>query len=335
MSPRALRATVVAALMAVLAPSDAQAQSRARPPIVRSTAPPQSTGDRERQPSAEDEKFVGTVRSKDGTIIAFEQSGAGPVVILVTGALSTRAGNARLAALLAPHFTVINYDRRGRGGSGDTQPYAVDREIEDIEALIVHAGETAFVFGSSSGAALALEATNKLPAKITRQALFEPPFIVDDSRPPVPEDFVSRVSELASTGHRGDAVEYFMTQAVGVPAEAVSQMRQSPMWAGMERVAHTLAYDGAIMGDTQSGRPLPESRWATVAVPTLVLDGEMSDAFLRNGAQALARVLPNAQLRTLPGQDHSVVFTAPQAIAPVLVEFFQSGKNAGKPLSSP
>jgi pimeloyl-ACP methyl ester carboxylesterase len=143
------------------------------------------------------------VRSKDGTTIAFDQSGQGPAIILVAAALSNRLVTTQLAALLAPHFTVINYDRRGRGDSGDTQPYAVEREIEDIEALIDEAGGSAFVFGHSSGAVLALEATGKLPTRIKKQALYEPPFIVDDSRPPVPEDFATHVAELVSAGAAG------------------------------------------------------------------------------------------------------------------------------------
>lgn len=322
MSPPVRRATVAAAL-AALASTVASAQMRLSP-IRQGTSGPAAA------PTAP-QATLGNVRSKDGTSIAFERSGAGEVVILVSGALSTRAGNARLAALLAPHLTVINYDRRGRGQSGDTQPYAVDREIEDIEALIDHAGGSAFLFGSSSGAALALEATGKLPAKVTKAALFEPPFIVDESRPPVPADFVAHVNELVSADRRGDAVEYFMTQAVGVPTEAVARMRQSPMWPGMERTAHTLAYDGAIMGVTQAGKPLPAGRWASATVPALVIEGEMSAQWLRNAAQALAAALPNARLRTLQGQDHSVVFRAPQAIAPVLVEFFRPGQE---PLAS-
>lgn len=273
-----------------------------------------------RQPSKE--RIVKSVTSKDGTAIAYEQSGEGPVVILVAGALSGRSSGTRLAALLAPHFTVINYDRRGRGDSGDTQPYAVEREVEDIEALIDEAGGSAFVFGSSSGAVLALEAASKLPAKVKKAALFEPPFVVVDSRPRVPADFVKHVTELVSSGRRSQAVEYFMIDAVGVPAEFVAQMKQAPMWPGMEKLAHTLAYDGAVMGDTQAGKPLPARRWASATMPVLVMDGGNSDAWLQHSAQALADILPNAKYRTLEGQDHSAAFTAPQVFVPVLVEFF-------------
>ena len=262
-----------------------------------------------------------TVQSKDGTTIAYQRSGNGPLLIVVDPALSTRADAPQLAALLAQNFTVINYDRRGRGDSGDTQPYAVEREVEDIEALIDAAGGPVYIFGSSSGAALALEAASRLPAKISKAVLFEPPFIVDDSRPRVPEDYPARVAELVAAGRRGDAVELFMGKAIGVPEEMLGYMKQDPSWAAMEATAHTLTYDGQIMGDTQAGKPLPADRWATATADTLVIDGELSEPFLRNAAQAAADVLPNAQRRTLAGHDHSAVFTAPEALVPMLVEF--------------
>src|SRR5947207_11784535 len=169
------------------------------------------------------------VISRDGTAIAFDQSGQGPALILVAGATATRLAEVSLAAALAPHFTVFAYDRRGRGESGDTAPYAVEREVEDIEALINEAGGSAFVFGHSSGAVLALDAARVLPTKITKLALYEPPFIVDASRPPMPEDFASHLSELVASGGRGDAVAYWQAQ-LGIPAEAIAHMRQSPMW---------------------------------------------------------------------------------------------------------
>ena len=158
------------------------------------------------------------VISKDGTPIAFDQSGQGPALILVAGATATRLAEASLAAVLAPHFTVFAYDRRGRGESGDTVPYAVEREVEDIDALINEAGGSAFVFGHSSGAVLALEAARLLPTKITRLALYEPPFIIDDSRPPAPRNYAAHLRELVSSGRRGEAVEYFMRE-VGAPAK--------------------------------------------------------------------------------------------------------------------
>ena len=264
------------------------------------------------------------VLSKDGTPIAFDQSGQGPTLILVTGAMARRSDAASLAAHLSPHFTVFAYDRRGRGESGDTAPYAVEREVEDLDALISEAGGSAFVFGHSSGAVLALEAARLLPTKIAKLAVYEPPFIIDDSRPPAPQDYAQHLMELVSSGRRGEAVEYFMTE-VGSPAEVVAQMRQSPMWPGFEAVAHTLAYDITIIGDTQRGDPLPLRKWASVTVPTLVMDGtvflgrEEGHVFLRHGAQELATILPDAQRRTLEGQDHG---PADDVLVPALKEFF-------------
>jgi pimeloyl-ACP methyl ester carboxylesterase len=266
---------------------------------------------------------MGNVVSRDGTRIAFDRAGEGPAVILVAGALGDRSHPmfAHLAALLAPRFTVFNYNRRGRGESGDTPPYAVEREVEDIAALIAEAGGSASLYGISSGAVLALEAASALPAKVTKLALYEPPFILDDSRAPMPADYVAQINEFVATGRRGDAVALFMTH-VGVPAEMLEQMRTAPMWAGMERVAHTLAYDGIIMGDTQSGKPLRAevvARWAAATMPTLVVAGGESEAFFHDAARALVDILPHATYRALAGQDHAV---AADALAPVLIEFF-------------
>jgi pimeloyl-ACP methyl ester carboxylesterase len=264
------------------------------------------------------------VISKDGTPIAFDQSGQGPALILVAGATATRLAEASLAAALAPHFTVFAYDRRGRGNSGDTPPYAVEREVEDLDALIIEAGGSAFVFGHSSGAVLALEAARLLPTRIRKLALYEPPFIIDDSRPPAPRDYAPHLMDLVASGRRGEAVEYFMTE-VGASADMVAQMRQSPMWPGLEAVAPTLAYDVTIMGDTQSGDPSPLRKWATVRVPTLVMDGTVflgraeNHVFLRHAAQELASVLPDAQYRTLEGQDHG---PADDVLVPALRAFF-------------
>ena len=259
------------------------------------------------------------VISKDGTPIAFDQSGQGPAVILVASATATRLAEASLAATLAPHFTVFAYDRRGRGESGDTAPYAVEREVEDLEALINEAGGSAFVFGHSSGGVLALEAARLLPGKIEKLALYEPPFIIDDSRPPVPQDYVPHLNELIAAGRRGEAVEYFLTDAMLVPAEMVAQMRNTPMWPQIEAVAHTIPYDGTIMGDTMSGNPSTLRKWASVTVPTLVMVGGASPAFFHNGTQTLVGILPNAKSRTLAGQDHG---PADEVLAPALKEFF-------------
>lgn len=273
-----------------------------------------------------------TVTSRDGTTIGFDRLGAGPALILVAGALGTRAHPmfADLAAALTSGFTVINYDRRGRGDSGDRQPYAVAREVEDIAALIDAAGGAAGLFGISSGAVLALEAASALPGRVAALAMYEPPFIVDGSRPPLPVDYVARLTAAVAAGRPGDAVAIFMTDAIGIPAEYVAAMRaappptagsgmQPPPWAEMVAVAHTLAYDGQIMGDTMRGQPLATARWSGATMPALVLTGGNSAAFFHTGARALVAGLPNARHELLPGQDHAV---APAALAPVLRAFF-------------
>ncbi len=265
-----------------------------------------------------------TVTSRDGTRIAFDQSGQGPALILVSGASSTRADAAPVAAALTPYFTVFAYDRRARGDSGDTRPYAVEREVEDLEALIDEAGGSSFLFGHSSGAVLALEAARLLPDKITKLALYEPPFVIDDTHAPAPEDFAERLEDLVASGRRGDAVEMFMT-FVGMPAEMVAQMRQSPMWPHMESVAQSLVYDATVMGDTERGDPSPLRQWETTTAPTLVMDGALfmgrpePHAFMRHGADEIASVLPNAQRLTLDGQDHG---PSNEALVPALREFF-------------
>ncbi|HYA99495.1 MAG TPA: alpha/beta hydrolase [Ktedonobacteraceae bacterium] len=261
-----------------------------------------------------------TVISKDGTSIAFDQSGQGPVIILVAPATATRLAQASLAATLAPQFTVFAYDRRGRGDSGDTAPYAVEREVEDIDALITEAGGSAFVFGHSSGAVLGLEASQLLGGRIKKLAMYEPPFIIDNSRPHVPQDYLPHLNKLIAEGRLSEVVEYFMTDMMLMPAEMVVQMRSMPMWPQLEAVAHTIPYDGIIMGDTMSGNPATLKKWTTVNTPTLVMVGGASPAFFHNGAQALIDILPNAKLRVLVGQDHG---PADDILAPVLAEFFK------------
>lgn len=253
--------------------------------------------------------------SKDGTSIAFDRLGGGPPVILVCGGSVDRMSNAALAELLAQHFTVLNYDRRGRGDSGDSPPYAVEREIEDIQALAEAAGGTAFLYGASSGAALALEAAHALPGTIAKLALWEPPYI-PAGFPRPPADTAKVFADLVAQGRRGDAAEFFMAKVVGLPPEFVEQARSSPWWPAQEAIAHTLAYDATVMGDYI----LPAKRAAAVAAPTVVIAGEASFPFMVATAQALADAMPNAQLRTLARQPHNV---DPAVLAPVLVEFFE------------
>jgi pimeloyl-ACP methyl ester carboxylesterase len=262
-----------------------------------------------------------TATSRDGTRVAYDELGEGPPLVLVGGAFNTRTfgPNGGLAPLLAERFTVINYDRRGRGDSTDTAPYTVEREIEDIEALIEEAGGSAHVFGISSGAALALEAANRGLA-IDKLALYEAPFVVDDSRAPVPEDYLKRLEGLVSSDRRGDAIRLFMRQGVGIPAVFVAMMRIMPAWSKLKAVAPTVIYDAVIVDDYQKGRPLPSDRWTSVTMPTLVAVGGKSPDWMRNAMRALADVLPNARHSTLEGQTHIV---KPEALAPVLVEFFE------------
>jgi pimeloyl-ACP methyl ester carboxylesterase len=264
------------------------------------------------------------VISKDSTPIAFEKAGQGPVVILVAAALSDRSDTKKLAALLAEHFTVINYDRRGRGESGDNLSYAVEREIEDIETLINEAGGSAFVFGSSSGAVLALEAANRLNGKIKKQVLYEPPLIVDDSQPPVSGNLRKQIAELISANRRNEAVKLFFSKAMSIPAIGVFMMRFMPGWSKMRDMAHTTTYDLAILEGTQEGKPLSPGRWASVQLPTLVLTGEKSEAFFHSGARALVGILPHARHKILKGQHHGSVVTAPEVLADEMLEFYRA-----------
>jgi pimeloyl-ACP methyl ester carboxylesterase len=254
-----------------------------------------------------------TVTSKDGTRIAFDRMGEGPPVVLVCGGSVDRMADAPLAEQLASDFTVFNYDRRGRGDSGDTQPYAVEREVEDIEAVIDAAGGSANLWGSSSGAVLALIAA-EAGLQITRLALWEPPFVPDEFPRP-PEDQVAQYETMVAEGRRGDAVEYFMSKVVGMPPEFVAGARNRPFWPAQEALAHTLAYDARIMGDYK----VPRERAASVKVPTLVIAGGADFPWMRDTARALADALPDGQAKILEGQGHNF---DPSVLAPALKEFF-------------
>lgn len=267
-----------------------------------------------------------TITSKDGTQIAYDRQGSGPALILVTGAIARRTDAATLAGKLAPHFTVYSYDRRGRGDSGDAAqttraPYAPERELEDIGELIQAAGGSAFVFGHSSGAVLAMNAAAAFQG-IRKLAVYEPPFIIDGSRPPVTPDVVEQLSGLLTANRRSDMLEVWMTRVAGAPAEVVAQMRQQPSWAGMQSTAHTLLYDIAIMQDSLTGQPLPPNviaRLAAITAPTLVMAGGASPDWMRNSAQTVARIIPGAEYRVLEGQTHGA---ADEVLVPVLVSFF-------------
>ncbi|WP_329259339.1 alpha/beta hydrolase [Actinoallomurus sp. NBC_01490] len=257
------------------------------------------------------------VTSADGTTIVYERDGDGPPLILVDGAMCHRGGGPMraLAARLRHAFTVHAYDRRGRGESTDTPPYAVAREVEDLRALIAEAGGEAHVYAISSGAALALAAASSGPG-IARLALYEPPFTgeAEAEGGTRRRDYTERLTGLLAAGRRGDAVALFITN-VGVPPQAVEGMRGGPGWSAMEAIAPTLAYDDALLGD---GR-VPRALASAVTAPTLVLSGGASPEALRHAAKATADAIPQAEYRTLDGQTHDV---SPDALAPVLTTFF-------------
>jgi pimeloyl-ACP methyl ester carboxylesterase len=262
---------------------------------------------------------MAVVISKDGTRIGYDRQGQGPPVLLVDGALCYRGQGPMkpLAARLAPHFTVFTYDRRGRGDSGDTQPWSVEREVEDIAALVREAGEPVYLYGISSGAVLALEAADR-GVPIRKLALYEAPLILDGTREPLGDDFLPRMKALIADNRRGDAVKMFM-KAVGVPAIGIFFMRLMPVWKKLTGIGHTLQYDLEMTMPFQQGRPLPVGRWAGASMPALVMDGGKSPAWMRNAQAAIAKALPHASAKTLPGQNHMV---GAEAIAPQLIGFF-------------
>jgi len=262
----------------------------------------------------------GTTISRDGTLIAYDRSGRGPAVVIVDGTFGSRSfgPNVKLPAKLAVHHTVFHYDRRGRGDSGDTRPYAVAREVEDLEAVIDAAGGQACVYGISSGAVLAVDAARRLPDKITKLAIYEPPCVVDDSRAPWPPHYLDQVTRLVASGRRGEAVKLWMRQAAALPAPLIALTRVLPAWGRLCAAAETIVQDGQVMAGTGAGSPLPAERFR-VEVPTLVIDGAKSPLWLHHSADAFAALLPNAQRQTLAGQTH---FVKPAAIAPALTQFF-------------
>lgn len=258
---------------------------------------------------------IGRVTSSDGTSIAFERTGTGPAVILVDAAGNFRGFSPmpQLAEALSLSFTAFTYDRRGKGASTDTLPYAVDREIDDLHALIDLIGGRAFVHGFSSGATLALLAAER-GIGIAKVSLLEPPLGVTDSPPP-PSGVSGEVAKLIITGQRGEAYERWLT-GIGVPAEMIAGMRNSPLWPALEATAHTLIYDSLIPGS------MPPDRLAAISTPALVVGSEGSPDQLRNWVRGVAEALPHASARFLPGTWHGV---SAEHLAPALTEFFTGG----------
>jgi pimeloyl-ACP methyl ester carboxylesterase len=259
------------------------------------------------------------VTSRDGTPIAFDRLGEGPPIIVVCGAMCGRALMRPTAEELAKHFTVFNYDRRGRGDSGDTEPYAVEREIEDIGALIVEAGGTASVYGHSSGAGLVLHAAaHALP--IAKIVLHDPPYSPegDEEARRTSREYGENLEAMLSEDRLGDAVELFMTM-VGMPQEVVEGMRHTPRWSGLEAIAPTLAYDSKIMGDIDRDGTIPVDQASRVTAPALVLTGGADYPWMTDVGGRLADAMTNGQHRVLEGQEHVV---PPEVLVPVLAEFY-------------
>lgn len=264
------------------------------------------------------------VRSADGTGLAVFRSGAGPAIILIDPALSTHSGSAKLARALADRFSVISYDRRGRGGSGDEHSGSADpaREVEDIAALIEAAGGRALLFGTSSGAALALEAAARLGDRVTGLVAYEPPFICDDAHAPLAPDLAARIAAAVARGDRSSAVRLFFIEAIGIPRFGVAVMRMLPMWRRARAIAHTLRYDLAVLDGTQLGEPLPVGRWTGLSAPTIVMVGSKSETFFHHSAKALAEALPSAEYESLEGAHHGSPEMSPASIAARIIARF-------------
>ncbi|MEO6504170.1 MAG: alpha/beta hydrolase [Jatrophihabitantaceae bacterium] len=252
--------------------------------------------------------------SSDGTVLAYDKVGDGPPLVLIEGALNDLSTTLPLAGQLKAHFTVYSYDRRGRGASGDNLPYSVEREIEDLSAVLDAVGGPALVFGNCSGAVLALQAVTA-GLDITGLALFEPPYIVPGTRTR-PDDYTTHLSSLISAGRLEDALEFFMRADVVLPEEHIAMVRNSPMWEALQDLVPSLNYDAAVLGDSK----MPPVEWfSSITVPTLVVDGENSNSWAKEAVRVLAEVLPHGHRQTLEGRDHVL---APEALAPVMIEFF-------------
>lgn len=258
--------------------------------------------------------------SADGTRIAYDITGTGPTLVIVEGALCRREMGAAqtLAPALSKTFSVVGYDRRGRGESSDTQPYDVQREVEDLIAVLDAVGPDAYVFAASSGAALALEAARQ-GVPMRKLAVYEAPFIVDDTHAPNPLDLPEQIERLVANGRRGAAVKLFM-KVVGVPAPMLLIMPLFPMWKGLTAIAHTLAYDFRIVLPFEQGEPLPGGHYGSATPETIVIAGGKSPAYLQNAQAAIAEQLPSGRLVTLKGQTHMI---NAKATAPVLMEHFR------------
>jgi pimeloyl-ACP methyl ester carboxylesterase len=248
-------------------------------------------------------------QSADTTVIAYETTGTGNAVVVVPGPNGDHSGFAVLAGLLASRFTVATYDRRGRGQSGDTAPYSVGREVEDLAAVIGAVGGSARVFGHSSGAILALEAAAAGLA-VSKLAVYEPPYVARYT-----PGFTEQVRAMGTSDQRDEAVVAFLLNT-GMPPDFVPMIKQSPAWPEMLTIADTLWHDLEITGDARA----PVDRLANISVPTLVLDGGDSPAELRDAARAVADAVRDARYATCEGQNHAV---EQGVLAPILADFFE------------
>ena len=256
------------------------------------------------------------VTSNDGTKIAYEKAGYGQIVIQVLGALNSRKTGAKLAKTLAPKFTIISYDRRGRGDSTNNAPYSPEREVEDLEALIGAAGEPVYLYGHSSGGSLVLKTAIKVPKQVKKIAIYEVPYSVEEASRKAATEYYKQLNRLLKAGLNGEAVALFV-KSVGVSDKQIQAMKKMSMWRGLERLAPTLAYDSEVLGD---GHSLPTSLLSHITTPTLVMHGGAGAPSMRDAARAISEAIPKARLRTLDCETHGV---RPKNLAPVLEEFFR------------
>jgi pimeloyl-ACP methyl ester carboxylesterase len=257
-----------------------------------------------------------TVKSADGTLIAYDRTGDGPALIVSVGAFCTRHTFVAPAEL-TDRFTVVTYDRRGRGDSGDTQPFAAEREYEDLAAVAVATGpQPPFVFGHSSGAAIALRAAAAgLP--VAALVAYEAPFLNEDSPRPA-ADPAERIRQLVGEGRRGDAVAFWMSDVVGMPAEMLAQMDGAPWVKDLEPLTPTLPYDIAV---TAGG--VPAAELGRITAPVLILGGRNSPPWFQRSVAEQAALTPGAQLRMLDGFDHNAPV---EVITPILTGFFGASR---------
>ncbi len=263
------------------------------------------------------------VASADGTRIAYERTGQGPTLLVVEGALCHRAMGAfdELAPILKDRFTVVGYDRRGRGQSeAGTSPYEVQREVEDLVAVLERVDAAASVFGMSSGAALSLEAARQ-GALLARLAVYEPPFILDSSHPADDPGFTDRLRDLVARGRRTRAVQAFL-RLLGVPAPVVLVMPLLPVWKKLTASADTLPHDFEIVSPYRRGLPLGDGHYAGITVPTLLIAGGKSPQYMQQAPVHIAAQIHDATTAILPGQTHEVDAAV---IAPVLARHFLDG----------